>query len=101
MCYSGTCFGPLSRNRNLGIRIAKGEKLKDIVASTKEVAEGVDTAFSLEKILINMDRVYRRDLKFPIVFGVCQILRGKITPQDGLSRIMELPLRAENYDFDD
>merc|ERR1711865_360369 len=23
----GTCFGPLSRNRNLGIRIGKGEKL--------------------------------------------------------------------------
>jgi hypothetical protein len=34
----GTCFGPLSRNRNLGIRLGQGEDLKDILASSTEVA---------------------------------------------------------------
>ena len=97
----GTCFGPLSRNRNLGVRIGQGERLKDILASSTEVrgvkslekavyigrtshnelyilpctqvAEGVDTAFSLEKIILSFDRSYRTDLKFPIIFGVCQV----------------------------
>lgn len=69
----GTCFGPLSRNRNLGIRIGRGERLKDILASSTEVAEGVDTAFSLEKLILNRNNSFRRDLKFPIIFGVCQV----------------------------
>ena len=34
----GTCFGPLSRNRNLGIRLGQGEEIKDILASSTEVA---------------------------------------------------------------
>mmetsp|Transcript_41217 Transcript_41217/g.92826 ORF Transcript_41217/g.92826 Transcript_41217/m.92826 type:complete len:148 (-) Transcript_41217:116-559(-) len=93
----GTCFGPLSRNRNLGIRLGKGERLKDIVKEMSEVAEGVDTAYSLERILNRLDRSFRRDLKFPIVFGVCEILRGKITPEEGLKNIMEQPLKAEVY----
>ena len=40
----GTCFGPLSRNRNLGVRLGRGERLKDILSEQDEVAEGVDTA---------------------------------------------------------
>lgn len=97
----GTCFGPLSRNRNLGIRIGRGERLKDILASSTEVAEGVDTAFSLEKLILNRNNSFRRDLKFPIIFGVCQILRGKITPEEGLASIMEQPFRSEVYgDYD-
>lgn len=93
----GTCFGPLSRNKNVGIRIGQGEKLKDIISSSNEVAEGVDTAFSLEKILLRKDQSYRKDLKFPIIFGLCRILRGQITPEDGLTQIMEQPLRAELF----
>ena len=30
----GTCLGPLSRNRQVGIRLAQGEKLDDILSST-------------------------------------------------------------------
>ncbi len=39
-----TCTGDLSRNRQLGKRIAKGEKPEEIVASQKAVAEGYVTA---------------------------------------------------------
>ena len=39
-----------------------------------KVAEGVDTAFSLERIILSFDRSYRTDLKFPIIFGVCQVI---------------------------
>lgn len=90
----GTCFGPLSRNRNLGIRIGKGEKLSDIIKSSKEVAEGVDTAYSLAKLIDSThSKSYRTDLKFPIVLGVNAILKGDITAKEGLTDIMSMPLR--------
>jgi len=36
-----TAFGSLSRNRQVGVRLGKGEKVEDILASMGEVAEGV------------------------------------------------------------
>jgi glycerol-3-phosphate dehydrogenase (NAD(P)+) len=36
-----TCTGDLSRNRSVGLRLGRGERLDDIVTSMKEVAEGV------------------------------------------------------------
>ena len=38
-----TCTGDLSRNRQLGIELGKGRSLPNILASTKMVAEGVET----------------------------------------------------------
>merc|ERR1711871_1196878 len=48
----GTCLGPLSRNRQVGIRLAKGETLEDILASTGGVSEGVFTALALEQLFM-------------------------------------------------
>ena len=39
-----TCYGSLSRNRSVGVRLGQGEKLQDILASSSQVAEGVATA---------------------------------------------------------
>jgi glycerol-3-phosphate dehydrogenase (NAD(P)+) len=36
-----TCTSPLSRNRAVGERLGRGEKLEDILAGMKQVAEGV------------------------------------------------------------
>lgn len=47
-----TCTGELSRNRTVGYRLGKGEKLSDILSAMKMVAEGVNTtkaAFALSK----------------------------------------------------
>lgn len=33
-----TCYGSLSRNRTVGVRLGQGEKLDDIVASTSQVS---------------------------------------------------------------
>jgi glycerol-3-phosphate dehydrogenase (NAD(P)+) len=41
-----TCFSRLSRNRALGERLGRGEKLEDILASTRSVAEGYPTALA-------------------------------------------------------
>ena len=39
-----TCYGELSRNRTVGVRLGRGERLTDILASSSQVAEGVATA---------------------------------------------------------
>jgi glycerol-3-phosphate dehydrogenase (NAD(P)+) len=41
-----TCFSKLSRNRSLGERLGRGEKLADILANSVTVAEGYPTARS-------------------------------------------------------
>ncbi|CAM9679258.1 unnamed protein product [Ascophyllum nodosum] len=94
----GTCFGPLSRNRNFGIRLGKGESMKEILASSTEVAEGVDTALALADLIKKIDRSYRIDLKYAIIFGVADILKGERSPKEGLEDLMTMPLRAEMYD---
>jgi hypothetical protein len=40
----------------------------------------------------------RTDLKYPIIFGVSDILDGKISPKGGLTDLMSLPLRTEMYE---
>lgn len=94
----GTCFGPLSRNRQFGIRLGKGEKMEDILASSTEVAEGVETSKALVEMIKSKCKGYRLDLKFPILFGVAAILEGKQTPEEGLKGLMNMPMRMEAFD---
>jgi len=95
----GTCFGPLSRNRKFGYRLGKGENVDEILASTTEVAEGVETSKALVKMIREKCKgEYRLDLKYPILFGVADILEGRITPLGGLKGLMNMPLRAESFE---
>jgi glycerol-3-phosphate dehydrogenase (NAD(P)+) len=45
-----TCFSRLSRNRNLGERLGRGEALSDILASTRSAIEGYHTARSAREL---------------------------------------------------
>lgn len=94
----GTCFGPLSRNRKFGYRLGKGETPEEIRASMTEVAEGVDTSIALVKMIKTSCKGYRLDLKYPILFGVADIIEGKMKPLEGLQGLMNFPTRMENYD---
>lgn len=94
----GTCFGPLSRNRKVGYRLGQGETMEQIVDSTSEVAEGVETSKALVNLIKTKCRGYRLDLKYPILFGVASILEGKQTPLDGVKGLMSMPMQMENFD---
>ena len=80
--------------------------MDEILASSTEVAEGVDTAIALVNFIKTRFRGYRLDLKYPILFGVARILEGRLTPKQGLEGIMNMPFQMENFDerafdFDD
>lgn len=94
----GTCFGPLSRNRKFGYRLGKGETPEEIRDSMTEVAEGVDTSIALVKMIKERCKGYRLDLKYPILFGVAEIIEGNMKPLEGLQGLMSFPTRMENYD---
>ena len=94
----GTCFGPLSRNRKFGYRLGRGETMEEILESTTEVAEGVDTSIALVNFIKTKCKGYRLDLKYPILFGIAAILEGRLTPEEGLKGIMNLPFVMENFD---
>ncbi|KAI0559306.1 Glycerol-3-phosphate dehydrogenase [Gracilaria domingensis] len=95
-----TCFGPLSRNRTVGVRLGKGEKLEDILNTSRQTAEGVATAKALVRWLgggeENSPMDVRASLKYPILYGVAAILDGKMTPREGLHMLLAMPPRQED-----
>jgi glycerol-3-phosphate dehydrogenase (NAD(P)+) len=84
-----TCTGGLSRNRHVGQALGRGERLDDIVASTRHVAEGVGTTRSAR------DLALRHGVEMPIVEEVYRMLYEDGSPREALGRLMARPLVAE------
>jgi glycerol-3-phosphate dehydrogenase (NAD(P)+) len=84
-----TCTGDLSRNRSVGIELAKGRKLAEITGSTKMIAEGVETTSAA----VDLARKFNVDL--PITAQMDTILRGGRSPRDAIRELMERALKNE------
>jgi glycerol-3-phosphate dehydrogenase (NAD(P)+) len=84
-----TCTGGLSRNRTLGTRLGKGEKLDDIMMGLKTVAEGVKTARAAQ----NLARKY--NVEMPIVDEVYQLLYEGKDPKRAVKDLMNRELKGE------
>jgi glycerol-3-phosphate dehydrogenase (NAD(P)+) len=84
-----TCTGGLSRNRTLGVRLGRGEKLDAIMKETRTVAEGVKTA----KAARDLSRKFKIDM--PIVDEVYQLLYEGKTPKLALKDLMARELKDE------
>lgn len=90
-----TCLGPLSRNRRVGYRLAKGESLPEILQSMDGVSEGAFTIVALEALIKQRVRPDVYEFKFPIMASIAQVISGKITPKSGLNVLMRYPIRDE------
>jgi glycerol-3-phosphate dehydrogenase (NAD(P)+) len=84
-----TCNGDLSRNRALGIELAKGRKLADIVSSMTMIAEGVETTYAA------VDLAQKFGVDLPITQQMDSILRGRRSPVDAIRELMERNLKTE------
>jgi glycerol-3-phosphate dehydrogenase (NAD(P)+) len=84
-----TCTGNLSRNRQLGIKLASGLSLKEILASTTTVAEGVRTT------LVAMELARSCGVDLPITEEMEAVLYGGRSPQEAIRRLMTRSLRSE------
>jgi glycerol-3-phosphate dehydrogenase (NAD(P)+) len=77
-----TCFSQHSRNRAVGERLGRGERLADIVSSMNMVAEGVPTTYSAYEV------AQRHGLKTPIIAQMRDLLDGTISPRAAMANLM-------------
>jgi glycerol-3-phosphate dehydrogenase (NAD(P)+) len=84
-----TCNGALSRNRTVGIELAKGRKLEEIVNSMRMVAEGVKTTNAA------VDLAKRYSVEMPIAQQMFQMLNYGTSPKDAVRALMERSLKGE------
>jgi glycerol-3-phosphate dehydrogenase (NAD(P)+) len=84
-----TCTGGESRNRTVGFRLGRGERLEAILASTQSVAEGVPTTRSVAEL------ARRNRVEMPITFVVERILYEGLSPADGVRELLSRDLKQE------
>ncbi len=84
-----TCSSPLSRNRTFGEKLGQGMSIDEIVASTRQVAEGVKSCESIR------DLAARNDVEMPIVEAVAALVRGELDPQEMLQSLVSRAAKPE------
>jgi glycerol-3-phosphate dehydrogenase (NAD(P)+) len=84
-----TCSGDLSRNRKVGMELAKGRKLTEIVQSMPMIAEGVETCSSA----VALGQKFGVDL--PIINQMHAVLQTAKSPREALRDLMERSLKGE------
>ncbi|MBS0368255.1 MAG: NAD(P)-dependent glycerol-3-phosphate dehydrogenase [Proteobacteria bacterium] len=77
-----TCTGDLSRNRRVGLLLAEGKSLPDILAALGHVAEGVSTT---REVAALSERV---GVDMPITSAVDQVLRGTLSARDAVEQLL-------------
>jgi len=84
-----TCTGSLSRNRHVGIELARGRSLHDVLAGMKMIAEGVRTtgaALALGE---------RYGVELPITAQMAEVLSGRTDVRTAVGALMLRRQRAE------
>jgi len=84
-----TCTGSLSRNRYVGIELARGRTLEDIVAGMKMIAEGVKTTSAALALGA------RYGVELPIATQMAAVFEGRCGVRDAVETLMLRPQRAE------
>jgi glycerol-3-phosphate dehydrogenase (NAD(P)+) len=84
-----TCSSNLSRNYTVGYKLGQGASLRDIIQSTKSVAEGVETAKAVYELAI------KKDVDMPIVNQVYRVLYEDKAPEKAVHDLMNRTLKAE------
>jgi len=84
-----TATGDLSRNRRVGLALAQGENLAQILADLGHVAEGVNSARSV------LARAQALDVDMPIAATVAALLDGQINPREAVQHLLARQAREE------
>lgn len=84
-----TCTGDLSRNRTVGFKLGQGQRLADILAEMRMVAEGVKSAESIYQLSRRMGS------EMPIVEKTYQILHEDKPARQAVIELMARDLKAE------
>jgi glycerol-3-phosphate dehydrogenase (NAD(P)+) len=84
-----TCTGDLSRNRQVGLHLAEGKRLEDVLRELGHVSEGVSSADAVRSL------ARERRVEMPITEAVARVLFEGESPRDALQRLLARDPKAE------
>ena len=84
-----TATGDLSRNRRVGLELARGRALTDIVATLGHVAEGVHSAREVAKLAAT------HGVEMPVSVAVGAVLDGRITAAAAVEQLLARESKME------
>jgi glycerol-3-phosphate dehydrogenase (NAD(P)+) len=77
-----TATGDLSRNRRVGLALARGEPLREILAGLGHVAEGVRSAKEIVRLAAE------QQVEMPVCEAVNAVLKGSLTAAAAVERLL-------------
>ena len=83
-----TCTGDLSRNRRVGLMLAQGHALEDVLLRIGHVAEGVYSAKEVRRVAGD------QDIEMPITQAVCDVLFQGMPPRTAVQQLLARDPRA-------
>ena len=86
-----TCTGDLSRNRRVGLALAQGRSLTEILAELGHVAEGVATAAAVRAL------ARHHGVEMPICDAVHAVLYEGLAPRHAVERLLTREPRTERH----
>ncbi|MBN1688806.1 MAG: NAD(P)-dependent glycerol-3-phosphate dehydrogenase [Candidatus Omnitrophica bacterium] len=84
-----TCFSPYGRNLRVGYELGEGKKINEILSKMEMVAEGVDTAWSVQEL---NRRVH---LELPVMGEVYKILFEHKAPRQAVEDLLNRDVHQE------
>jgi glycerol-3-phosphate dehydrogenase (NAD(P)+) len=85
-----TCTGDLSRNRQVGLRLAAGQSLPSVIEQLGHVAEGVRCVQAVKTL------AEQHVIDMPIVDAVARVLFDAETPAKAIEQLLAREARAEH-----
>jgi glycerol-3-phosphate dehydrogenase (NAD(P)+) len=85
-----TATGDLSRNRRVGVELARGKKLQHVLAELGHVAEGVRSA----KEVVSLSK--EKNIEMPVSEAVSEVIEGTLTPAAAVERLLSRDPRSEH-----
>ena len=86
-----TCTGALSRNHAVGVELARGRSLDDILKGMRAIAEGVRTSRAA------LGLATRHGVEMPIVQAVCDVLFFGKSCRQAVTDLMARAAKDENF----
>ena len=85
-----TCTGDLSRNRRVGLELARGVGLAQVLHELGHVAEGVYTARAVAR------RARELAIEMPITDAVCRVMNAQVSARDAALELLQREPRTEH-----
>jgi glycerol-3-phosphate dehydrogenase (NAD(P)+) len=85
-----TCTDDQSRNRRVGLALARGQTLLEACSSVRQVAEGVQAAREVRSL------ARRHGVEMPITEQVCRVLYDGLAPRAGVQSLLQREQKAES-----